>query len=97
MWRQWGGGSIFHAYAEQVHITLWVKRGGMVTPLASPQQGMCGMHIQMCTVRRTVRAGFAVAAPSIFAWCGMCETIAALQRAGVNSRGKTEGQLMEAF
>lgn len=25
-----GGVSIFHTYAEQVHITLWVKRGGMV-------------------------------------------------------------------
>lgn len=51
------GGSIFHAYAEQVHITLWVKRGGMVAPLASPQQGMCSMHIQMLTVGRTVGAG----------------------------------------
>lgn len=35
MWDVEGGGvSIFHAYAEQVHITLWVKRGGMVAPLA---------------------------------------------------------------
>lgn len=35
--------------------------------------------------------------PSVLARCGTCETIAALQRAGVPSRGKTEGQLMEAF
>lgn len=47
-------GGIFQAYAEQIHIIRWVKCGGMGTLLLLPQQGMCRMHIHMCTVWHTV-------------------------------------------
>ena len=34
---EWG--EIFHAYAEQIHITLWVKWGGMGAPPRSHSGG----------------------------------------------------------